>query len=165
MDDVQDGRTSAGGAGVAARAAKSAPWLDATRRARRGAEGKVAFCESLVSARAAAQRVYDDSAARFRVEVSAAASEYGCRVAAAQQNYLRDTGKLLKEVDMLRDQLEASNLMVRQLQAELDAHNAGEEAKIQAAMEATVARPRSTAPRPRRARTGRRGRSAPTSAR
>ena len=95
MDDVQDGRTSAGGAGVAARAAKSAPWLDATRRARRGAEGKLAFCESLVSARAAAQRVYDDSAARFRVEVSAAASEYGCRVAAAQQNYLRDTGKLL----------------------------------------------------------------------
>ena len=39
--------------------------------------------------------MYDDSAARFRVEVSAAASEYGCRVAAAQQNYLRDTGKLL----------------------------------------------------------------------
>ena len=34
-----------------------------------------------------------------------------------RQVTVHDTGKLLKEVDMLRDQLEASNLMVRQLAA------------------------------------------------
>ena len=101
---------------------------------------------------------------RLRREPDARPSARGAAFQTRQVT-VHDTGKLLKEVDMLRDQLEASNLMVRQLQAELDAHNAGEEAKIQAAMEATVARPRSTAPRPRRARTGRRGRSAPTSAR